>query len=583
VIRQAIEQAIKDALGTLGAGETTFVVERPGDMQHGDYATNAALAAAKTLKKNPREVADILAKELQGNIDGVEKIDVAGAGFINFFLSGAALGSVVAQVIDTKDLWGSHSSTQNEWLVEHTSPNPNKAMHIGHLRNNITGMAIGNIAEFNGIKVIRDCVDNNRGIAIAKLMWGYLKFAKKDGKTDSDLEYWFNQQNEWQTPADLSVRPDRFVDSLYVRGSEDFENSKEVEERVRKLVVEWEQGNEKVRALWKKVLDYSYEGQHMTLTRLGNKWDQVWHEHEHYEEGKRLVEEGLDKGIFKKLEDGAVLTDLSSYNLPDTVVQKSDGTSLYITQDLALTRLKRETYHPDRLFWVIGPEQSLALKQMFAVCEQLGIGKYTDYTHISYGYMSLKGEGKMSSRKGNVLFIDDLIDRVKAKVEELLRKSTFSSEEIEDLSEKVALGAVKFGILKTGRTTDISFDIERSTDLQGDTGPYLQYTYARTNSLVERARAENIAPTVKGIRTNNVVRSLIHFPEIVAYANKELEPHLLATYLLELAGVFNSWYAQEQILDGTPEVASKVAVVEAVRITLKNGLTLLGIPAPEKM
>jgi arginyl-tRNA synthetase len=215
-----------------------------------------------------------------------------------------------------------------------------------------------------------------------------------------------------------------------------------------------------VRALWKLVLSYSYAGQELTLSRLGNKWDYVWHESDHYAEGKQWVEEGLHKGVFKKGEEGAIVTDFSAYNIPDTVVIKSDGTSLYITQDLELTRLKKEKFHPDRMFWVIGPEQSLAMKQMFVACEQLGIGKYADYTHLSYGSVTIKGQGKMSSRSGNVLYIDDLIDDVRNHVLVVMDGEHMNNDEKKAIAEQVALGAVKYGFLRAGRERDIAFDLE---------------------------------------------------------------------------------------------------------------------------
>ncbi len=608
MIRETIEQAIRAALEELGAPEVSFAVERPGDMAHGDYATNVALVAAKKLGKNPREVAEAIREKLSraanhssekssdllpaegqtflqnGSLRFVDKVEIAGPGFINFYLTDKAVNAAIEESITAGLAWGSAARLKERWLIEHTSPNPNKAMHIGHLRNNITGMAIANIAAVSGVEVIRDCIDNNRGIAIAKLMWGYLKFARRDGATDKDVAYWFAHQDEWNNPQTLGMRPDRFVDQLYVQGSEDYEHHTESASTVRAMVVAWETGDSVVRALWQTVLDYSYAGQAMTLERLGNRWDHVWHEHEHYQDGKDLVEAGLQKGIFKKADNGVAVTDLAAFNLPDTVLMKSDGTSLYITQDLALTRLKREKFHPDRLFWVIGPEQSLALKQLFACCEQLGIGHFDDYTHISYGYMSLKGEGKMSSRKGTVIYIDDVLDAVKDEVRTILSAREVSLRDPEQVAEQVAIGAVKFGILKAGRTTDIAFDAAAAVDLRGDTGPYLQYTCVRARSVLARAHTEGIDPSLD---TSAVAVPLGHvlrqYPEVVSLAFVELEPSRIASYLLELAAAFNSWYAQVHIMDGTSAAAHKLALTQATAQTIENGLALLGIPVPEEM
>ncbi len=222
--------------------------------------------------------------------------------------------------------------------------------------------------------MVWDAVDNDRGIAIARLMWGYLKFGRKDYAEIADIEYWYKHQDEWQTPEGLGIRPDKFVDELYVKASNDFKENEDTQSKVRQMVIDWENGDEINWALWRKVMEYSHEGQEMTLKRLKSRWDHVWHEHEHYKLGKDLVEEGLKRGIFERTKEGTVITKLDSYRIPNTVVEKSDGTALYITQDLALTRLKKEKYSPDKMFWVIGPEQTLAMQQVFAVSEQLGTG-----------------------------------------------------------------------------------------------------------------------------------------------------------------------------------------------------------------
>ncbi len=579
------------------AGVSEVDLDFPGNEAHGDYTTNIALIVAKKEGKNPRD----LARDLKSKLDQsaelakiVEKIEVAGPGFINFWLKTDVLVSNLMQIEEEKEKYGTSDLGKGKtWGIEHTSPNPNKAMHLGHLRNNVTGMAIANIAEACGYKVIRDCIDNDRGIAIAKLMWGYLKFAKKDGKETEDINYWFTHQDEWQTPEELKLRPDRFVDQLYVKGAGDFETGKEIEEKVRKTVVDWEAKDEKTWALWKKVLDYSYEGQELTLKRLGNKWDKVWHEHEHYQAGKEMVELGLKKGIFKKSK-GAIVTDLSKYKLPDTVVIKSDGTALYITQDLALTKLKKETFKADKLFWVIGPEQSLAMQQVFAVCEQLGIGKVEDFIHLAYGYMSLKGQGKMSSRLGNVIYIDELLDLAKAKVKKFMDGSDFDEKEIEEVSEMVGVGAVKYNILRVGRLQDMAFDINESVSIEGNSGPYLQYTIARCNSVIQKVSTfKDVVLQGAYSNLNNeellVLRYLSRFSEVISIAAKTYSPNLLCNYLYDLASKFNTFYAHNRII--SEEGKTKNEEVENFRVTLtagtgqvlKNGLKLLGIETPERM
>ncbi|MDH5442225.1 MAG: arginine--tRNA ligase [Candidatus Nomurabacteria bacterium] len=581
-IQETIKKILTDALTTLDVAVSSgaIVLEHPTELSHGDFSANIAMSLAKKEGKNPREFAEQILAEIEKNLPTeIISVAVAGPGFINFKLADKFFADSLGEITKQGDDFGKNNNTHETWVIEHTSPNPNKAMHLGHLRNNLTGMAIANVAEWNGAHVIRDMVDNNRGIAIAKLMWGYLKFAKKDDE-NTDVDYWFDHQGEWETPDDQGIRPDRFVDALYVRGSEDFKIP-DVEKIVRDFVVRWEADDQKIRALWQTVLDYSTQGQQMTLDRLGNKWDYKWHEHEHYQQGKDLVAEGLSKGIFQKLDDGAILTNLESYNIPDTIVQKSDGTALYITQDLALTRLKKEKYNADKLFWVIGPEQSLAMKQMFAVSEQLGTGNFSDFIHIPYGWMSLKGQGKMSSREGTVVYIDDMIDEAKAKVMERLENKD------DALAEMVALGAVKFFILKVGRNQDTAFDVDESISIEGDSGPYLQYTYARCRSMLEKAHNLEIEP-LSSIpdkwEITDVERLLYRFPEIIEKSLVDYAPHHVAQYLIDIAHAFNSFYGNTKIVDADDVTSPyKLAITSAVSQVIKNGLEILGIESPERM
>ncbi len=570
----------------LATGKDNVLLEIPENETFGDYSTNVALQ----MGGNPKEEADKLADLLRKNpklTKLVSKIEVAGPGFINFWLRKDALVNNLIEIDSKKEKYGFSQEVKGQtWEIEHTSPNPNKAMHLGHLRNNITGMAMANLGKAIGAKVIRDEVDNDRGIAIAKLMWGYLKFGRRDGEYKTDINYWFDHQDEWKTPEEANMRPDRFVDMLYVKGSEDFEKGEEIEREVRQLVVDWEAENHINRVLWEKVLKFSYQGQELTLKRLGNIWDKIWHESDHYKKGKELVELGLKKGVFKKLPDGAVVTDLAKYRLPDTIVIKKDGTALYITQDLALTKLKKETFKADKMFWVIGPEQSLAMKQMFAVCEQMGIGKIRDFTHLAYGYMSIKGRGKMSSRLGNVLYIDDLLDLAKERVKKIMAKEDFPDKEIEQISEVVGVGAVKYSILRVGRMQDMAFDITESISLEGNSGPYLQYTVVRTNSVLAKSTLKG--ETLQGKYSNlndeelSVLRSLVRFNDVIITAAKSYSPNLLANYLFDLAQKFNAFYDSNRII-GSDSEAFRLRLTFGVGQVLKNGLTLLGIATPKRM
>ena len=356
----------------------------------------------------------------------------------------------------------------------------------------------------------------------------------------------------------------------------------------RDLVVRWEAKDAVVWKLWEKVLSYAYDGQKKTLARLGATFDFVWHEHEHYQTGKDYVEKGLKEGVFKKLEDGAILSNLESMGLTDTVVVKKDGTALYITQDLALTDLKKKKHKADKMLWIIGPEQALAMNQLFAICEQLGVGKREEFMHVPYGYMSIKGEGKMSSRKGNVMYLDDVIDEAKEKIAAIMAER-IPAEELSKAAETIAHAAIAFGILKAGRMTDMAFDLSEALRLEGDTGPYLDYSAVRAMSVVEKAKKEgltefNFSPS-EGYAVSNLERILYRFPEVVERAGADLSPSTIANFLIELAANFNAFYASGQIIDMGDANTSlyKVALAEAFAATMKNGLYLLGIDVPERM
>jgi len=577
---EQVQQAFDAVLGQ------PVILGKPKHEKFGDYAINV-------MQLSPRPSQEEIASYIEklAGLPLFEKVQLDGA-YINVFISHTMLHDSLAEVLSEKDTYGSSDwGTGKSWGIEHTSPNPNKAMHLGHLRNNVTGMAVTNLLEFVGVNVVPDEVDNNRGIAIARLMWGYLHYGASASvkKGDKTLAYWFEHQTEWDTPESRSMDPGRFVDELYVKASVDFKEDEAIQQEVRQMVVDWEAKDEKTWALWEKVLAYSYSGQEKTLKRLGNRWDHVWHEHEHYQQGKDYVEEGLAKGIFLRTPEGTIITQLEmNYGIPDTVVQKSDGTSLYITQDLALTKLKLDTYKADHLFWVIGPEQGLALKQLFAVCEQLGIGTLDQFTHISYGLMSIKGKGRMNSRSGNVVFIDDLLDEAASRAKQAIREPEKLSEPLEDVAEKICVGAVKYSLLKVGRNQDTAFDFDESLSFEGNSGPYIQYAYARMMSVGKKAGLTGTKPEQTPTSLEEpellLLRALARFPEVVLQAATTYSPHEICTYLFDLTQKFNVFYEVCSILEAPADLkAFRLALTQATAQVVKNGLRLLGIGVLERM
>jgi len=588
--KHTITQLVQTWLEEKGVVEPVVQLERTAESKFGEYSLNVAMRYAKELQSSPLALAEELTTYLQNTgLNEIDRVEFVLPGFVNIYFSERVFVQHVQTVLAQGEQFGQISTHAGEkWVIEHTSPNPNKAMHLGHLRNNLVGMGLVRLLAFAGADVQSDCIYNDRGIAIAKVMYGFLAHMRKSPDTPVDIAHFVASPSDWFTPEELELKPDIFITQCYVQGEEDFKSTPEVELSVRQMVVDWEAKDDAVWKLWGHVLAYAYQGNERILNRLGSHWDKVWYEHEHYEKGKEYVKAGAKKGIFQTLEDGAILTNLEAdYNLPDTVLLKKDGTSLYITQDLALTDLKKTTYGADKLVWVVGPEQSLSFKQLFAVCEQLGIGKVEDFTHVPYGYVGLKsadgGFEKMSSREGNVVLIDDIIDGVKDTI--LKRFEADEKEADEEVAEKLALGAVKFAFLKSDSTQDMTFDVEQSVDIHGDSGMYVLYTFVRTQSILRKAGARTLdefVPT-EARYEHELVRKLLYFEDVIHKAVADLSVHHVTQYLLDLSSEFNSWYAKDQVLDGSVSEEYKLAITKAVGITLQNGLNILGIETVDKM
>lgn len=506
----------------------------------------------------------------------IDRIEIK-SGYINIFFSTSFLLKTLIRVSKKSHVCKKDHEKKAAYVIEHTSPNPNKSLHLGHLRNNVLGMSIANIWEFCGIRVIRDCIDNNRGIAIAKLMWGYLYFARTTKKSIPNATYWNKHKNEWKTPniKEMSY----FIDTLYTQAAQLFKEDKQIENTIRNLALEWEKGNKDVIALWKHVLSYSYTTQQQTLKRLQSTWDFVWHESDHYVMGKEYIEKGLKMRVFKKTPEQTIITQFQQ-KLPNTVVLKSDGTSLYITQDIALTDLKIKKFKPNRLFWVIGPEQTLALKQLFMICDQLNIGKKNMFTHIPYGLLSIKGKGKMSSRTGNIIYIDEVLDRAIHKAKQIiLKNSRLTQTNIQKAAEIVGVGAVKYSILKVGRNTPIQFDIDLSVTLDGNSGPYIQYVYARIQSILKKVKAKNTkhnSTIIFNEYERNLIVLICRFSDIIENAAQNYSPNLLCNYLYSLSQEFNVFYEKCPVIKSDKEF-QRVLIIKAVANILKTGLNLLGI------
>ena len=573
-----MEEAVLSATKHTFPSIQSVAFRPPRDGTHGHVSTSVAIQHAGKEQSSPRGIAEHIAPTLE-SLKYVSSVEILDPGFLNIRFNNDFLGKVLQET--EQDVFGTNQNLKGQvWRIEHTSPNPNKAMHIGHLRNNAIGMFLVRLCEYNGGKVVSEMVDNNRGIAMAKVMWGFLISMKKDQDTPTDISYWSTHKDAWFSSKEKGMSPDLFVHFCYIKGEEASEN-KQDEREIRDLVVRWEQGDDVVLNLWRHMLSYAYEGQERTLSRLCNRFDVVWHEHDHYTQGKRYVEEGLKKGVFETVEDGAVKTTLEQYGLSDTIVLKRDGTSLYITQDIALTDLKKKA-GGERMLWVVGVDQSLAMRQMFAVCEQLGIGSLKEFTHVSYGYVGLKDEKgfkKMSSRKGTVVLIDDIIDETKKVIQK--RFVADGKKPQEALSESLARSAALFSMLRVERNQDIRFDTTSVTDMKGHSAIYCLYTLVRAKSVLKKGEVCSLDdPTI--LNTIPLVATLCMFSFVLQRAQDDFSAHHLAQYAFDVCSEFNTWYASEHILDGSASEPTKIYIVRSFVRTLEKVLALLGVESVEE-
>lgn len=565
-MEEQIRKEIRAALERFGAKDVAFVVERPTDSVHGDYATNAALAAAKQLGKNPRSLADELARHLIDSLgDSVAShVSVAGPGFVNITLSREAVTLAVAEAAApsfapaTQGASEGHSRATN-WgkgdaqkgrrvIVEYTDPNPFKEMHIGHLMSNVIGESLARLIESEGAAVVCANYQGDVGPHVAKAIWGLRKAGITEPSTAQELG------------------------EAYAAGSRAYEESPGAKAEIDELNQDiYKKTDAALMEEWRKGRDVSLAAFELLYKILGTHFDYYFFESETAESGTRIVRDGLNKGVFEESE-GAVIYRGEKKGLHTLVFITSRGTPTYEAKDIGLAFLKEERVQTDRSIIVTAAEQIGHFKVFLAALREMAPTIAAKTTHVPHGFLRLTS-GKMSSREGNVItaagLIDDIIKKALVKNPDPL------------VAEQVALGAIKYMVLRQAPGSDIIFDPEKSLSLDGDSGPYLQYALVRAKKILTYASTnENGAQEPRAPYA--LERLIVHFPDVVARAADSLAPNILTTYLTELASAWNSFYATEQVL-GSPEEAYKQRVARAFANTMTNGLSLLGIPAPERM
>lgn len=557
MINETITQLVTEALAKLGL-EATVTLEHPNDTIHGDFSCNVAMMLASKMTGSPaggpKEVAEEIVVALPRH-EYVERTEVAGPGFINFYLSEAFFAQQTKIVRDAAEKWGSNTSNVGKTiLIEHSSPNLFKPFHIGHLVNNSYGEALVRIMRATGAKVVPLSFPSDVSPGIAKTVWAVLDKGWQDELTIDKIgeAYVYGvAQYEEGNKADI----DAINASLY--------NKTEG-------TPEWE--------VYQKGLALSLDYFNTITARLGSSFEELIFESESEEVGKKIVREHTP-GVFEE-SDGAIIFRGSEHGLFDNVFINSAGFGTYLAKDIGLVSLKFARYTFDTSVTVTDIEQ----KQHFELVKKaagLVEKEWEEQSHyIQHGRLALTS-GKISSRAGGVPLAEDIIEQVRARAATRMNES--DREVNEETVEHIALAALKYAIVRVSMGKNITFDMETSLALEGDTGPYLQYTYARARSILRKADGVEVSNERTALPVTDIERLLYRFEAVVARAANEREPHYIAHYLAELASTYNSWYATEQVLDGGDAQGYKLALTQAVATTLKNGLWMLGIEAPEEM
>jgi len=559
LIKEEIRKIIEVAAKNLGIEVPDFSVEKPKEAAHGDYSTNIALALSKQLKKNPNEIAKQIASSIINKL--FKKVEVVG-GFINFFLDDRIFNENIKQVLKEKNKFGKNTVLKNKKvIIEYTDPNILKEFHIGHLMSNTIGESISRIFEFQGASVKRMCYQSDVGLGIAKAVFGKIK----------------NSLYSWQ--------------DAYVWGTKMYEEDESAKKQITEL-------NKKIFERSDKIVNKIYdEGKKWSLKyfdgiyqKLGTKFDQLIFESQVADAGKKIVQEYIGK-VFEKGKNGAIIFKGENVGLHTRVFINAEGLPTYEAKELALAKEKYKKYKYDQSVVITGNEVNEYFKVLMAAMSEIFPELQKKTKHIGHGMMRLP-EGKMSSRTGKVVTFEFLLGEVEKLVQEKIAGRELSEKEKIEIREKVAVGALKYSILKQSIGCDIIYDFEKSINFQGDSGPYLQYSLARANSVLSKAKTEKIKCDANmRMHTNNtnanvsdLEKMMRSFPEAVEKAGQEFEPHIIVLYLTELAREFNNYYAQNKIVDKDDEFSPyKIALAQAFTQIMKNGFWLLGIQAPDKM
>ena len=556
----------------------------------------------KISRKKPDETAREIGEYIKQNCEAIADFNAVG-GFLNLVIDKKAWLALLSEM-NQNEKFGEKPVTEASPLVmiEYSSPNTNKPLHLGHVRNNLLGWSLAQIMEANGNRVVKTNIVNDRGIHICKSMLAWLKFGNGEtpetsGKKGDHLigDYYVAFDKHYR--AEVAELKAKYV----AEGMDEEQAEKKAKEEsplikeAHEMLVKWEQNDPEVRALWKKMNDWVYAGFDETYKALGVGFDKIYYESNTYLVGKKKVEEGLAKGLFFRKDDNSVWADLTNEGLDQKLLLRSDGTSVYMTQDIGTAEMRFNDFPIDKMIYVVGNEQNYHFQVLSILLDRLGFKWGKELVHFSYGMVELPN-GKMKSREGTVVDADDLIAAMVADAkqtsEELGKFKDMSEEERNEIARIVGLGALKYFILKVDARKNMLFNPEESIDFNGNTGPFIQYTYARIRSILRKAQAEGISiPTTLADtmplneKEIELIQKLNEFGAAVEQAGKDYSPSGIANYCYELTKAFNQFYHDYSILGADTEEEKVVRLVLAQNVgkTLKNGMALLGIEVPERM
>ena len=590
-LEQVLEQQVKEAVKSLFGAELPFVEFQPTRKDFEGDITVVVFPMLRVVKGNPVELGTKIGEYLQENVVEISKFNVV-KGFLNLVVADNFYLNFFNSIVGEENFGYQRPNSKDALMVEYSSPNTNKPLHLGHIRNNLLGYSVAEILKAAGHKVYKTQIINDRGIHICKSMLAWQKFG------------------EGETPESSGLKGDHLVGKYYVEFDKAYKaeiaqliskgvDKKEAEKEApilleaQSMLRKWESGDDETVALWKKMNRWVYTGFDTTYKNLGVDFDKLYYESDTYLLGRNVVKDGLEKGVFFKKEDGSVWIDLTDEGLDEKIVLRSDGTAVYMTQDIG-TAIQRVTDFSDinGMVYTVGNEQDYHFKVLFLILKRLGYGWAEKLYHLSYGMVDLPS-GKMKSREGTVVDADDLIQNMEdtaAEIsQELGKLDGYSDTEKQQLYRIIGLGALKYYILKVDPKKRILFNPEESVDFQGNTGPFIQYTYARIQSILRKAVDFKSTAVETSLNLHEKEKELLKliqiFPEKVLEAADNYSPALIANYTYELVKEFNSFYQQVSILGETNENKRifRVQLSKKVGEVIQDAFRLLGVDVPERM